>query len=158
MSQFDPAESVQQAAAGLSPEEFTARRRLLIPALLLIAAGTLGAIHWSMLLIDRAMNFQVIKNQMANQDQTLTPDQITRALTVQITLATLCLVGALLILWAGLNAMVANRRGWVVAGAILALIPVIPWIGAPFGIIGGTWLLYRLRDPQIKAAMEKTQG
>lgn len=136
----------------ISREDFYARKKLLAGALNLIGAGALGIVQWMMMLIDLGLNHQVHRQDLLNKG--MTQEAITRIFTTQAAWNSVLLLLCLFIGWAGFNALVAARRNTVIAGAILALVPIITWFGCVFGIIGGVWvLLVMFRNEGVKRVM-----
>ncbi len=141
-----------QPGHGISSQELYARKKLLPGALNLIGAGTLGGVQWLMSLVNVSMNYGLYQQKLlqAGLKQEEIAGRTTRDVAIQVALLLACLF----IVWAGMNALVASRKKTVMAGACLALVPMIPWFGFPLGIIGGVWLLVVLvRNKEVNAAI-----
>jgi hypothetical protein len=146
---------ISKPAAGpmISQEELYARKKLLAGALNLVGAGTLGVVQWMMMLIDLGLNHQVHRQDLLNKG--MTQEAITRIFTTQAAWNSVLLILCLFIVWAGMNALVAVRRKTVIAGAILAMVPIITWFGCVFGLIGGVWVLVVVfRNEGVKKVMQ----
>lgn len=139
----------------VTASELELRRKLFVPALMLMASGTVGAVHWFMLLIDLMLNQGKRRADMLAKG--MTDPQIQRIFAFNYLAQAVLMVLALTVVWAGLNGLIAYRPRMVVVGAVLAIIPLVPAYGAPVGIVGGLWMLWRLRDADTRRIMARVR-
>ncbi len=138
----------------ISGEELYARKKLLPGALNLIGAGMLGFVQWFMVLVDLGLNHQVHRQNLLNAGRM--QEEITRLFVWQGVQSSVLLMLCLFIAWAGFNALVASRKKTVIAGAVLALVPIVTWFGCVFGMIGGGWVLWMvLRNEGVKKVISE---